>query len=210
MTYPVPRKFRDPVYLDTEEWEVQQALREAGYSYAKTHPEGEYWWVPTKILYQAYRKYIGTKPLRKFNDPSPVDLTPQQFGVALNTLWPAIRRVRRKYHGEWMRGYNRILGPLAIRSPLYEFRRQEPRGRDPHSYQKYQRRYMRWVRQKKRAEKAVQAALEAGKLIPQPCKVCGHKSAHPRTPDVYTPSQVEWLCSGHYKEPERSYKWDKK
>ena len=50
---------------------------------------------------------------------------------------------------------------------------------------------------KAKARRAVSSAVRAGRLIPQPCKVCGAKGqAHHH--DYSKPLEVEWLCSVHH------------
>lgn len=53
-----------------------------------------------------------------------------------------------------------------------------------------------------RARRAVNIAVKKGKLIPQPCEVCGAK-AQAHHPDYGSPLVVQWLCHGHHADEHR-------
>lgn len=52
---------------------------------------------------------------------------------------------------------------------------------------------------RRQANIAVGNAIKAGKLVPQPCFVCGEK-AHAHHPDYSRPLDVTWLCPAHHKQ----------
>lgn len=63
------------------------------------------------------------------------------------------------------------------------------------------KRYQKKFRQKATAHAYVYRALKEGRLIKQPCKVCGSKKqieAH--HPDYSKPLKVIWLCNKHHRE----------
>ena len=49
------------------------------------------------------------------------------------------------------------------------------------------------------AQAAVRYAVRRGKLIPQPCFICGEK-AEAHHPDYDAPLSVVWLCPAHHKQ----------
>lgn len=51
--------------------------------------------------------------------------------------------------------------------------------------------------EKYRAQNAVNNAIRDGKLVRQPCRVCGSK-AHAHHPDYDKPLEVDWLCPLHH------------
>lgn len=55
---------------------------------------------------------------------------------------------------------------------------------------------------RRRASNLVAKAIRAGKLIPEPCFVCGEK-AHAHHPDYSRPLSVTWLCPEHHKAAHR-------
>jgi len=61
---------------------------------------------------------------------------------------------------------------------------------------------LRWAAKhpdRRAANHAVGSALRAGKLLRQPCWVCGDK-AHAHHPDYSRPLDVVWLCPPHHKQ----------
>lgn len=53
-------------------------------------------------------------------------------------------------------------------------------------------------REKRRAHKAVELALLAGRMTAQPCEVCGALRAHAHHDDYSKPLDVKWLCAVHH------------
>jgi len=120
-------RIRDPYrnrsdYLTDEEIEVQQALKDYEWQ-----PDNHQAFVPTRVLYQVYRRYIAQLAWR---EPTTTNLSMQQFGVVLGRLFPFEdegvmanerpgrhpNRVRRTYHGRRMWGYLGLVGPETITS----------------------------------------------------------------------------------------------
>lgn len=49
------------------------------------------------------------------------------------------------------------------------------------------------------AHNAVTRALRSGKLVRQPCEVCGDPKTHAHHDDYLKPLAVRWLCTPHHK-----------
>lgn len=96
--------------LHDAEWEVIEALKQSGYGYDEAHITS---WVPTEVLYRAYRTWIGTL---KYREPESETLNPEQFGAALRRVFPfePDDHLRRKFHGRRLWGYARVTGPEAV------------------------------------------------------------------------------------------------
>jgi hypothetical protein len=58
------------------------------------------------------------------------------------------------------------------------------------------------ARQRKLIRSLANKALQTGKLIPEPCRICGAK-AQMHHPDYNRPYDVEWLCREHHLELHR-------
>lgn len=52
---------------------------------------------------------------------------------------------------------------------------------------------------KQQARFAVQAAVKAGRMLRQPCEVCGAAMTHGHHDDYSKPLEVRWLCPEHHK-----------
>ena len=50
-------------------------------------------------------------------------------------------------------------------------------------------------------------AIKSGKLVPQPCKVCGCVDVEAHHPDYSKPIDVVWLCAEHHREIHRATIW---
>ena len=53
--------------------------------------------------------------------------------------------------------------------------------------------------EKNRAHMAVARAIKSGKLIRQPCEVCGDVKSQAHHPDYSKPLDVQWLCLKHHR-----------
>ena len=56
---------------------------------------------------------------------------------------------------------------------------------------------------KRRAHNSVANAVRAGKLVKQPCEVCGAENVHAHHDDYAKPLEVRWLCPAHHAEERR-------
>jgi hypothetical protein len=56
------------------------------------------------------------------------------------------------------------------------------------------------------ARNRVYKAIKSGKLIKQPCHVCGDPNSQAHHTDYTKPLMVEWLCRKHHNETERNMK----
>lgn len=77
--------------------------------------------------------------------------------------------------------------PREIERARYRAGKKKPNGAD----------WRRRNPEKYRAQNAVNNAIRDGKLVRQPCQVCGRK-AHAHHPDYSKPLEVEWLCPLHH------------
>jgi hypothetical protein len=50
------------------------------------------------------------------------------------------------------------------------------------------------------AHKLLQRAIKLGKIVSEPCKVCGNPATEGHHPDYHKPLEVFWLCSLHHKQ----------
>lgn len=50
-----------------------------------------------------------------------------------------------------------------------------------------------------RAQKAAHKAIVSGKLVRQPCEVCGEEKVHAHHDDYTKPLEVRWLCPSHHR-----------
>ena len=68
----------------------------------------------------------------------------------------------------------------------------------------YSQEYSKNNRDKKNAQLITHNAVKTGKLIPQPCEVCGNPKVQKHHDDYSKPLEVRWLCSLHH---HRHHKW---
>ena len=64
----------------------------------------------------------------------------------------------------------------------------------------YQKKRRRINPQKEKAHRAVNNAVKSGRLIRQPCEVCGSKNVQAHHDDYSKPLEVRWLCFKHHRE----------
>ena len=73
------------------------------------------------------------------------------------------------------------------------------KARDMLSHRVEKRRRYYWENpEKSKARNAAGNAMRDGKLIRQPCEVCGNPKSHGHHPDYSRPLDVRWLCSCHH------------
>ena len=92
----------------------------------------------------------------------------------------AIRRNNKAYYQE----YDRKRNALPERQQIVSERKRVYREKWP---------------EKKRAQDKVHAAVARGKLIKQPCEICGSKVVQAHHEDYSKPLDVIWLCAVHHK-----------
>ena len=56
------------------------------------------------------------------------------------------------------------------------------------------------------AKLAVRAALNAGRLVAQPCAICGKSKTQGHHPDYSEPLSVIWLCATHHQQLHREFR----
>lgn len=55
-------------------------------------------------------------------------------------------------------------------------------------------------RVKKKAQNSVGAAIRKGKMVRQPCEICGDPNAEAHHDDYSQKRNVRWLCRAHHEE----------
>ena len=61
-------------------------------------------------------------------------------------------------------------------------------------------------RTKKKAQTAVGNAVRDGRLLKQPCHICGAEDAEAHHPDYDRALDVVWLCSGHHAQVHKEHR----
>lgn len=97
---------------------------------------------------------------------------------------------------EHYRLYDRQRGQRPERKAAREAYERTAKGKLAHTRATEKWRVSNSVR--RQAQNKVNAAIRDGKLMPQPCFVCG-ADAHAHHPDYSRPLSVTWLCSVHHK-----------
>lgn len=57
--------------------------------------------------------------------------------------------------------------------------------------------------EKRRAHTTLSNAIRDGKIVRQPCEVCGSERSHGHHDDYSKPLEVRWLCAVHHAEQHR-------
>ncbi len=70
--------------------------------------------------------------------------------------------------------------------------------KDPNYLKDYNRARYAINPEKRRVQKAVYAAIRNGRLIKQPCVVCGDPNSEAHHPDYSKPLDVIWMCPRHH------------
>ena len=78
--------------------------------------------------------------------------------------------------------------------------REYDRERGAHQTPEYQHEYRKRFPEKEKAKTAVNNAVRDGRLIKQPCEVCGAEYVHGHHNDYQKPLDVKWLCPIHHKQ----------
>lgn len=111
-----------------------------------------------------------------------------------NAQWtPVVVKHHNRYYHENTNGYRE---------------RQKSRTAQQHKEQPAQHRHRNREYAKRHPEKnaakvAVMMAVRSGKLLRQPCEVCGAKRSHAHHNDYSKPLEVIWLCPQHHGERHR-------
>lgn len=85
------------------------------------------------------------------------------------------------------------------------YRQVQPRNYTPKGLAKRRRidAYREMFPEKHKAHKAVETALLFGRLVKQPCEVCGNKKSQAHHDDYSKRLDVRWLCPSHHNELHR-------
>jgi hypothetical protein len=106
-------------------------------------------------------------------------------------------KANRERNADYYREFDRARANLPHRVAAREAYAQTPRGRSALA-----RGSKAWAQRnpaKRAAQYAVSNAMRDGKLIRQPCEICGeHAQAH--HDDYSKPLDVRWLCTTHHAE----------
>ena len=86
---------------------------------------------------------------------------------------------------------------IALRDPERVRARERARSRTARKRASIERSQARYPH-KLLARKMVRAAVVAGRLVRQPCAVCGATKVEGHHPDYTKPLEVEWLCRRHH------------
>jgi hypothetical protein len=57
--------------------------------------------------------------------------------------------------------------------------------------------------EKDRAQHLLSFAIQEGRIIRQPCEICGNEHSHAHHDDYSKPYEVRWLCPLHHKQAHR-------
>lgn len=82
-------------------------------------------------------------------------------------------------------------------------RMRERRAANPKFSRTKNRKWEERFPEKRRAHRAVEAALKSGKLIRRPCERCGDTRSQAHHDDYFHPLAVTWLCQPHHRERHR-------
>lgn len=112
--------------------------------------------------------------------------------------WKAYVKANRLARADQYREYERGRANLPHRVEMRDAYAQTPEGREA-----LRRGNKAWIRRnpvKRAAQIAAGNAIRDGKLIRQPCEVCGAAKAQAHHDDYGKPLDVRWLCTTHHAE----------
>ena len=104
-------------------------------------------------------------------------------------------RAYRQANIEAVKAYDRERGRDEKRRSAVKERR--PRYREKHN-EVYAKAWIAKNPEKRKAHGAVWSAIRSGKLIKQPCEVCGEIKVEAHHDDYTKPLDVRWLCPAHH------------
>jgi len=84
---------------------------------------------------------------------------------------------------------------------------EKERFKDPNRKSKIKQYAKRRPEEKKKATNATSNAIRDGKLIKQPCEVCGVDKVEAHHDDYSKPLDVRWLCRKHHLEHHGKKEW---
>lgn len=78
---------------------------------------------------------------------------------------------------------------------------------------KYRRRYTKSIKkycknnpEKRYAKEVIHSLIRTGKIVKEPCSICGNLEVHAHHPDYSKPKSIIWLCPIHHKEEHKRLK----
>lgn len=108
-----------------------------------------------------------------------------------------VRRNRAK-RLEHYRQYDRKRGGTKQHQQQNREYAQTKRGRE--ALKKAQRNYVARYPERITATRLTYNAIKSGRLVPQPCEVCGNERVDAHHDDYNKPLSVRWLCRKHHSE----------
>lgn len=88
-----------------------------------------------------------------------------------------------------------LCGKESKKKASYRYKK-TPRGREAERQSKY--RYGEKYPERRRAHNQTSVAIRSGRLVRQPCEVCGDEPTHAHHNDYARPLDVRWLCRHHH------------
>lgn len=118
----------------------------------------------------------------------------------------AAARANRLAKLEYYREYDRLRGRTEDRKKKVRERQKDGVGKENHLAAT--REWAKSNKLKRQCQWAVYNAVRDGRLMKQPCFVCGNEDVEAHHPyyDLEHPLDVVWLCVDHHKECHRKYK----
>lgn len=116
-------------------------------------------------------------------------------------------RENRHAKNDYYNAYDRIRSQLPHRKE--NNRKRSRRSRKNGNGLVNNEKYLSKFPKRRSAHIAVGNAIRDGKLIKQPCFVCGKVEVEAHHPDYDQPLEVVWLCIQHHKEVHKKYDRDK-
>ena len=104
----------------------------------------------------------------------------------------AAEKARRNNKAEEIRAYDRERSKTPARIKHNTENTRKFRSKNPEKYS---------------AHIAVANAIKSGKLVKQPCSVCGNEKSEAHHEDYSKPLDVWWLCSQHHKDRHKELRW---
>ena len=111
-------------------------------------------------------------------------------------------RANRIAKADYYRAFDRQRSKLPHRVKANKLRRLTARGKELRRAEQARERSLR--RDAYLARNAVNNAVRDGRLIKEPCEICGTTETHGHHDDYSKPLEVRWLCSRHHTDVHRN------
>lgn len=146
---------------------------------------------------------MGNKICRKCNSDKPITefyVHKQMADGYLNICKMCVKLRVKKHRNEndSVREYDRRrYWEDPVRMEYQKKQRKEWYANNKDKSRERTKRYIEKNPEKRRAHHMVSNAIRSGKLLKQPCKICG-EPAHAHHDDYTKPLEVTWLCPTHH------------